>query len=374
MMVPAFPEAGAPARIRHNRSANNAFVDEVARDLENVGTYVEAQLAAGRPIVRLTELSKLDGGLSHLLGVLLDTYMFNPEGVNMSLSGVALAMASGVVILRATSVIFIGDEPALADMCLAKGLAGIKSCMRCANLVLCRYFVEARGAPHNIRSTEVDFSKFEPLTVARLRMTLLRLKDMHPVLNKTQFGHLSTRFGFSHSDFNLAMKPYAQWCRVCCPTSLVMHAGASPQRRADRSAGSIQMNLRKIFHPNNLGATGCFGLGARGCFGLGPACVTSLCACLDVVELLVTMKNATVPPALLRDAVTRHVTSRSGVWHRHRREFHEAAHDPTLGWHMLEYVGALYSRWVRSTLGLARTPRVTSAVSCRTLQSNSAKP
>ena len=82
MMVPAFPEAGAPSRIRHNRSANNAFVDA-------------AQLAAGRPIVRLMELSKLNGGLSHLLGVLLDTYMFNPEGVNMFLSGVALAMALG---------------------------------------------------------------------------------------------------------------------------------------------------------------------------------------------------------------------------------------------------------------------------------------
>ena len=50
MMVPAFPEAGAPSRIRHNRSANNVFVDAVARDLEKVGTYVEAQLAAGRPI------------------------------------------------------------------------------------------------------------------------------------------------------------------------------------------------------------------------------------------------------------------------------------------------------------------------------------
>ena len=63
-------------------------------------------------IVRLTELSKLDGGLPHLFGALLDTYMFNPEGVNCSSSGVALAMASGVVILRSTSVIFIGDGPA----------------------------------------------------------------------------------------------------------------------------------------------------------------------------------------------------------------------------------------------------------------------
>ena len=39
-------------------------------------------------IVRETELSKLDGGLSHFLGALLDTYMFNPEGVNFSSSGV----------------------------------------------------------------------------------------------------------------------------------------------------------------------------------------------------------------------------------------------------------------------------------------------
>ena len=87
---------------------------------------------------------------------------------------------------------FLGDEPALADMSLAKRHAGIQSCMRCANVLLCRYFVEARDAPHNIRSTDVDFNKFEPLTAARLRMMLLRLKSMLPRLNKTQFGNLST--------------------------------------------------------------------------------------------------------------------------------------------------------------------------------------
>ena len=156
---------------------------------------------------------------------------------------------------------------------------------------------------------------------------------------------------------------------------------------------NIRMDLRKIFHAMantsdleaqyfNCSASElltvapvlnlCFATIAAA-QGYCTACVTSLCACLDVVELLVTMKNATVP-ALLRAAVTRHVTSRSGVWHRHRRETNEAAHDPTLGRHMPESVGALYSRWVRSTLGLARTPRVTSAVSCRTLQSNNAKP
>ena len=146
-----------------------------------------------------------------LLGVLLDTFVFNPEGTNVAVSGVALALASGVVALRANYVLFIGDEPALADMCLAKGHAGIKSCMRCANLVLCRYFDEGRDAPTNVRSTETEFNKFEPLTVPRLRMMLQRLKDMRPLLSRTKFSDLETRFGFNHSDFNLAMKPYAQF-------------------------------------------------------------------------------------------------------------------------------------------------------------------
>ena len=41
MMVPAFP--------RGRSSAHNAFVDEVARNLADISTYVEAQFAAGRP-------------------------------------------------------------------------------------------------------------------------------------------------------------------------------------------------------------------------------------------------------------------------------------------------------------------------------------
>ena len=225
-------------------------------------------------IVRETELSKLDGGLSHFLGALLDTYMFNPEGVNFSSSGVALALASGVVILRSTSVIFLGDEPALADMCLAKGHAGIKSCMRCANLMLCRYFVEARDAPHNIRSTDADFNKFEPLTVARLRMMLLCLKDMRPVLSQTKFANLTTRLGFNHSDFNLALKPYAQfpksimfdWMHVYMVSGLLPQEFGKCMRELRRDGAptgytevlafldkwtwprSTQMNLRKIFH------------------------------------------------------------------------------------------------------------------------------
>ena len=349
-------------------------------------------------IVRLTELSKLDGGLSHLLGALLDTYMFNTEGVHFSLSGVALALASGVVILRSTSVIFLGDEPALADMCLAEGHAGIKSCMRCANLVLCRYFVEARDAPHNIRSTELDFNKFEPLTVARLRMMLLCLNDMHPVLNKTQFRNLSTRFGFNHSDFNLAMKPYAQfpksimfdWMHVYMVSGLLPQEFGKCMRELRREGAptgytevlafldkwiwprSTQTNLRKLIHAeantSNLEAQ-FFSCRASELLTISPvlnllfativasqaasasqtasACVTSLCACLDVVELLVATKNVTVPPALLRDAVARHATARKAAYGTdiddNSMNMHMAQHLPG----MMEDVGELFVCWVQ---------------------------
>ena len=48
--------------------------------------------------------------------------------------------------------------------------------------------------------------------------------------------------------------------------------------------------------------------------GYCTAQVTSLCACLDVVELLATVKNTTVSPAILREAVNRHVTCRTAAY------------------------------------------------------------
>ena len=117
---------------------------------------------------------------------------------------------------------------------------------------------------------------------------------------------------------------------------------------------STQMDLRKIFHAkankSNLEAK-FFNCKASELFTIAPvlnlffativaaqgyctACVTSLCACLDVVELLAAMKNVTVPPnALARRSGAARRIPQGGVWHRHRREFHEDAHGPTFAWH-----------------------------------------
>ena len=55
MMVPSPPKSDAPARVRTKKAADNAFVEAVASDLEHVGTYVEAQLAAGRSMPSVLE-------------------------------------------------------------------------------------------------------------------------------------------------------------------------------------------------------------------------------------------------------------------------------------------------------------------------------
>lgn len=80
---------------------------------------------------------------------------------------------------------------------------------------------------------------------------------------------------------------------------------------------------------------------------IASACVTSSCACLDVVELLVATKNVTVHPALLRDAVARHATARRAAYGTdiddNSMKMHMAQHLPG----MLEDVGELFSCWVQ---------------------------
>ena len=80
--------------------------------------------------------------------------------------------------------------------------------------------------------------------------------------------------------------------------------------------------------------------------GYCTAQVTSLCACLDVVELLATVKNTTVSPAILREAVNRHVTCRTAAYgadiDKNAMKRHMTQHLAE----MLESHGTLYSCWV----------------------------
>ena len=216
---------------------------------------------------------------------------------------------------------------------------------------------------------------------------------MRPVLNQTKFANLTTRFGINHSDFNLALKPYAQfpksimfdWMHVYMVSGLLPQEFGKCMRELRRDGAptgytdvlaflemwiwprSTQMNLCKIFHvkANKLNLEASFFqlpgeraldhsttsefvfatlVAAHGCF---TACVTSLCACLDVVELLAAMKNVAVPLALLRDTVARHAASRKAAYgtdsDENAMKMHLAQHVSG----MLEDFGDLFSCWVQ---------------------------
>ena len=74
--------------------------------------------------------------------------------------------------------------------------------MRCANLIVCKSFVEARDAPHNIRSTDVEFNEFDPLYCRATSHDADSLEGHASAM-------FSTRFVFKHSEINIAMEPYA---------------------------------------------------------------------------------------------------------------------------------------------------------------------
>ena len=78
-------------------------------------------------VIRTTELEKITGGLSHLMGALFDTFFFSTSGgTTFATSGVMLTLAAGPFLLRCALRVIVGDEPALKDILNAKGHAGVR--------------------------------------------------------------------------------------------------------------------------------------------------------------------------------------------------------------------------------------------------------
>ena len=86
-------------------------------------------------VIRSTELEQLESGLSHALGKLCDEFFFNPRGTNFATTGIFLQLPSGVALIKISIKVIIADEPALKDIFLCKGHAGLKSCMLCSNCI-----------------------------------------------------------------------------------------------------------------------------------------------------------------------------------------------------------------------------------------------
>ena len=86
--------------------------------------------------IRTDELRKIDGGLSHYVEKILSTFVFNPQGHHLERAGMELELRERRFYLRARVGILLSDIPALADLLLCKGHAGLKCCPLCKNVLL----------------------------------------------------------------------------------------------------------------------------------------------------------------------------------------------------------------------------------------------
>ena len=82
--------------------------------------------------VRTLLLDNLPFHLAHLMGILLDTFFFNPEGNDFETSGLIL----GEWILTATVGIILADLPAFKEFLGVKGHSGLKPCHMCGGIFL----------------------------------------------------------------------------------------------------------------------------------------------------------------------------------------------------------------------------------------------
>ena len=317
-------------------------------------------------VVRTTQLDKLPGGLNALLGILFDKCFFNPaEGLDFSSSGILLPLIGGSFLLRCILKVFIGDEPALKDMLNSKGHAGVRCCALCSNCTLSKYWTIARDAGRNVRHTELEIETrvFERTTDEMVKVIMNTLEEKKALVsdnssnfNSGDFDELQLRLGFNHTPNNFCRKPYVNpisvlmfdWMHIYLVGGLLDHEFGLCMKALKRASSpntyvvlrtflshwawprSINVKLDRLLNDKSIKsnlASGHFGSTASELLSLVPvlalyfatvcvphgAClplVFSLLACLDVVELLMLVKEGVVPSATIGAAVIRHLSLR----------------------------------------------------------------
>jgi hypothetical protein len=131
------------------------------------------------------QIASIQGGLSHLLAVLLETIFMQPHQ----------ALPKTGVPRQLTFATFLADEAAIKAATAAKGASGFKCCITCCN-VLGR--CEPAEVPHGfVHFTEADHSKFAPWTPAALEEAGARVAAAWATRTKAQAEAVEMKLGLN---------------------------------------------------------------------------------------------------------------------------------------------------------------------------------
>ena len=163
-------------------------------------------------VVACTEVSKIDGGWSFIVGVMVSKFFSASDpGKNMSQGGISLKLHNGKRIhLFVTFGHQLSDELAASiQVYNSKGAQGLKCCKWCANVFNNRFPRPSvlRG-PWVITHEEHNISKFVLHTPATIDRVIAELTDGHANLGPDAFKDLQTTLGFSYHPKGVLFDPW----------------------------------------------------------------------------------------------------------------------------------------------------------------------
>lgn len=151
-------------------------------------------------VVRSSYVSLLEGGMSHLMRILLRYFFSTDGGHNLLLAGMMLRLpGERRSMLFARFALKIADESALHQVWLNKGASGLLFCLYCSNCVSVDSGLSGMGG--FVSSTCLDMSKFVLHTNDSIRGYINKLAD--PRLGSTDRKALESELGFKHNEEGL---------------------------------------------------------------------------------------------------------------------------------------------------------------------------
>ena len=147
-------------------------------------------------VVRSGIVALLEGGMSHLMRIVLRSF-FDNNGHNLKTSGMLLRFGDHRVWLFAQFALKIADESALHQTWLNKGANGLIMCLYCSN---CASKDSGLAGHHGyVCCTCLDIERFVLHSNQSVRGYVRHLADQAEVLNQTNLEAVETKLGFNHN-------------------------------------------------------------------------------------------------------------------------------------------------------------------------------
>ena len=175
--------------------------------------------------MRNSLVNTIDGGMSAVVRAILNKLFFNPEGHDMSKSGIQLQCHDGTLtILFAELSMILADEAALHAIYGCKGSSGLKPCLICThtfNQKNARRIVERDASGTAVDHACASAGKFKFITPSVMAAMVRRPESPSRTYTHTALEELQTEIGWEAVAHGIM---FDDSTRIrCCPSTIAFY-------------------------------------------------------------------------------------------------------------------------------------------------------